>query len=214
MRATADHTDWNARYAASELVWGAEPNRFVAEALEGVAPQGRALDLGCGEGRNAIWLATRGWQVVAIDYSEVALERARHLAAAAKVEVEWVLGDVTTFEPDSASFALVLIAYLQLPSPEWRRVVAHGAAALAPGGELLAVGHAVRNLSQGVGGPRYAEVLWDPRKIRADLEQLGLSVERCEEVLRPVETPDGVKHAIDTFARARRLPPTSAPRAT
>ena len=75
-----DRQGWNERYAAHDLVWGAEPNRFLAEELAALPAQGRALDLACGEGRNAIWLAKRGWQVTAVDYSSVAVERARRLA--------------------------------------------------------------------------------------------------------------------------------------
>jgi 2-polyprenyl-3-methyl-5-hydroxy-6-metoxy-1,4-benzoquinol methylase len=65
--------DWNARYAASELLWTAEPNRLFAAEIAGLEP-GRALDLACGEGRNAVWLAEQGWRVTAVDFSDVALE--------------------------------------------------------------------------------------------------------------------------------------------
>ena len=69
---------WDTRYAAHDLVWGAAPNRFVEEAFAAAPARGRALDLACGEGRNSIWLAERGWQVTGVDFSSVAIERARH----------------------------------------------------------------------------------------------------------------------------------------
>jgi 2-polyprenyl-3-methyl-5-hydroxy-6-metoxy-1,4-benzoquinol methylase len=200
-----DRKDWNERYAAQELLWGAEPNRFVEEELRDVPPGGRALDLACGEGRNAIWLAKLGWVVTAVDYSEVALERARRLAAEQHVDVEWVQADVTSFAPTAAAFQLVIVAYLQLPEAERRVVLAHAAAVLGRGGTLFMVGHALLNLTRGVGGPRQAEVLWEPAEIQQEVTALGLTVLRAEHVRRPVETAEGVKEAIDTVLRAERV---------
>jgi SAM-dependent methyltransferase len=84
---------WDERYRSQELVWGAEPNRFVAEAFGDRSPAGRALDLACGEGRNAIWLAKRGWSLTGVDYSAVALTH--ELAGAEGVSVDRVRADVT-----------------------------------------------------------------------------------------------------------------------
>ena len=172
-----DRQGWNERYAAHDLVWGAEPNRFLAEELAALPAHGRALDLACGEGRNAIWLAKRGWQVTAVDYSSVAVERARRLAREQHVDVEWIEGDVTAFEPSASAFDLVVIAYLHLPPEQRHRVLGHAAVALGPGGTLFLVGHAVRNLKEGYGGPQRAEVLWDPEEIRCKFAALGLAVE-------------------------------------
>lgn len=199
-----DRKDWNIRYAAQELLWGAEANRFLAEDLEAVPPRGRALDLACGEGRNAIWLAKLGWVVTAVDYSEVAIERARQLAAAQQVAVEWIEADVTTFVPEAGAFQLVIIAYLQLPESSRREVLAHAASALGGGGTLFMVGHARLNLVHGVGGPRQPEVLWDPSELRHEVAAFGLSIRHTAHVRRPVETAEGVKDAIDTVLRAER----------
>jgi 2-polyprenyl-3-methyl-5-hydroxy-6-metoxy-1,4-benzoquinol methylase len=199
-----DRADWNERYAAEELLWGAEPNRFVAEEFRDVPPRGRALDLACGEGRNAIWLAKLGWVVTAVDYSQVALDRACRLAAEQHADIEWIEADVTSFAPAAGAFQLVLIAYLQVPQTDSRAVLAHAAAALGLGGTLFMVGHARLNLEQGVGGPRQPEVLWEPAEIRREVAALGLAVQRAEHVRRPVETTDGVKDAIDTVLRAER----------
>ena len=207
-----DRNDWNATYAAQDLVWGAEPNRFLAAAFAEVVPRGSALDLACGEGRNAIWLARRGWEVTAVDYSEVAVVRARNLAAEQGVTVNWIQDDVTVLKPPSGAFQLIIITYLQVPGGDRRRVLGHAASALAPGGELFMVGHARRNLAEGVGGPRHPEVLWDGDEIAAELAARGLAVELVEYVRRPVETPDGVKDAIDTLVRARQ--PLAAHRRT
>src|SRR5690606_9077745 len=88
-----DSKAWDERYRATGLVWGAGPNRFVVEQTEGLAP-GRALDLAAGEGRNAVWLAERGWRVTAVDFSPVAVERGRRIAAERGADVEWAAADV------------------------------------------------------------------------------------------------------------------------
>jgi len=197
--------DWDERYAASDLVWGVDPNRFVAEALGGRPARGRALDLGCGEGRNAIWLAGAGWTVTAVDFSRVALERARELARSAGVAVELVEADVAKWSPPPGVFDLVLVSYLQIPADALRAVIAHAAAALRPhGGELFMIGHALRNLAEGVGGPRDPRVLWDPEPLAAMLREVGLEVDRCEEVLRPAAGQEAERPAIDVLVRARR----------
>jgi SAM-dependent methyltransferase len=203
-----DRNDWNERYASTDLVWGTEPNRFVAAELEEVRAPGRALDLACGEGRNAIWLAAQGWTVTGVDFSSVAIERGRQLAARRGIEVEWVVADLVTYMPEAAAFDLVLIAYLQLPAEELRAVLRHAATAVAPGGEVLLIGHAAANLSGGVGGPRDPAVLWKPSQIEDALRASAMEVTRCEHVRRPVETPDGPREAIDVLARAHR--PASA----
>lgn len=201
-----DREAWDERYAAKELLWGAEPNRFLAAALAGIGPRGRALDLACGEGRNAIWLAKLGWLVTAVEYSRVALERARQLASEQRVAVEWIEADVTAFVPPAGAFQLVVIAYLHLPDAQRRCVLAHAAAALGTGGTLFMVGHARLNLTEGVGGPQDAGVLWEPTEIRSEVTELGLVVQRAEHVQRPVEMDDGVRDAIDTVLRAERRP--------
>jgi SAM-dependent methyltransferase len=194
---------WNARYSAAELVWGAAPNRFLEAELGEVPPQGRALDLACGEGRNAIWLASRGWGVTAVDYSDVAIERARGLAANEGVEVEWVCADVTRYAPEARAFQLVVSLYLHVPGDERRRVFEHAAAALTPGGTLLVIGHARRNLAEGAGGPQDPDLLLEPEQAAAELSALGLRVERAEHLRRPFETDEGEVDAIDALLRAR-----------
>lgn len=196
--------EWNEKYAARDLVWGTEPNRFVEAELRDLAPRGRALDVACGEGRNAIWLAKLGWTVTGVDYSEVAIERARRLAAEQSVAVEWVCSDLTNWNFPTGAFELVLIAYLQIPPAEFRGVLERATRAMKPGGTLFLIGHARINVAEGVGGPRQAEVCWEPDEIRRELLALGLSVSRAEHVRRPVETPEGVRDAIDTLARAAR----------
>jgi SAM-dependent methyltransferase len=179
----------------------AEPSPFLVAEAEGLAP-GRALDLACGVGRNALWLAARGWRVTGVDFSEVALAEARRRAAALGLDVDWILADVTQWEPERDAFDLVCILYLQVPAADRREVLRRAVSALAPEGTLLVVGHHVRNLAEGVGGPASPDVLFTPEEVAASLA--GLSVERAETVLRPVEVDGQVRHAVDALVRARR----------
>lgn len=194
-------TDWDERYGAAELVWSAEPNRLFAKEVEGLRP-GRALDLACGEGRNAIWLAARGWTVTAVDFSEVAIDKARRLADTRGVQVEWVTADLLAYQPPSESFDLVALIYLQLPHAQLSAVLRRATGALAPGGTLLIIGHDTRNLAEGHGGPRDPTVLFTPKDVESDIE--GLIVERSERVLRPVTVDGKEVNAIDALVRARR----------
>lgn len=196
-----DADAWNERYATSELVWTAEPNRYVVAECEALPP-GRALDLACGEGRNAVWLATLGWEVTAVDFATAGLDKGRRLADARGVVVDWVLADVTEYEPARGASDLVVIAYLHLPGPPFARVLGHAVDALAPGGTLLVVGHDVTNPIDGHGGPQDTSVLYGPDDVVAALG--ALVIEKAERVHRPVETPDGTVHAIDALVRARR----------
>jgi SAM-dependent methyltransferase len=195
---------WNARYAASELVWSADPYRFLVEEIKGLTP-GRALDLACGEGRNAIWLAEQGWTATAVDFSEVAVDKGRQIGRDRGVEIDWAVHDVTTWTPPTRSFDLVIIFYLQLPIG-WREGVwARAADAVAPRGTFLLVAHDSRNLSDGSGGPQSADVLHTAADVTPHLD--GFEIARAGEVLRSFEPEHGEmpRPAIDCLVRARRV---------
>jgi SAM-dependent methyltransferase len=193
--------DWDRRYAEPRLVWSAEPNRFVVEELASIR-LGRALDLACGEGRNAIWLAGRGWDVTGVDFSGVAIAKAQAMAAEAGVTARFVRADLAEHVPTPASADLVLLAYLQVPDPLRTTVLERASAALRPGGVLLWVAHDRSNLAGGHGGPRNPDVLSTPEGVAAALG--GLAVRRAEVVRRPVATDDGEVVALDTLVRAVR----------
>jgi SAM-dependent methyltransferase len=192
---------WDERYGTEELIWKAEPNRFLVEELDALAP-GRALDVACGEGRNAVWLASKGWRVTGVDFSRAGLAKAQRLATDRGVEVTWVEADVVEWQPPTASFDLVVVMYLHLPAEQRRRALAHAAAALAPGGVLLVVGHDTSNLLKGTGGPQDPAVLFTPEEIVEDLS--GLRIERAEQVKRTVVSDAGETTAIDALVRAVR----------
>jgi SAM-dependent methyltransferase len=198
---TSEQSAWEERYSGPDLVWGAGPNRFLtAEAAE--LPPGRAIDLGTGEGRNAIWLAERGWQVTAVDFSAAGLDRAARLAGQRAVSVDWVQADLLDYQPASGGYDLVLIAYIHLPAAGLARLFRAAAAAVAPGGTLLVIGHDRDNITRGHGGPPDPDRLYTPAAVTAELG--GLTVARAEQVMRPVTTPEGERTAIDTLVRAER----------
>jgi SAM-dependent methyltransferase len=199
-----DADAWDERYLATESLWGVEPNRFVRQQCERL-PVGEALDLACGEGRNALWLAQLGWRVTGLDFSEVAIERAQTLTATQpellQLRLAWRVQDVTAFVPKPASVDLVLVTYVHIPGPELNTMLSRGATALRPGGHLLVVGHDRRNLAEGVSGPQDIQLLYDPEGIRQLLaDDCGLAVE----IARTVERPTDAGIALDTLVRARK----------
>lgn len=200
-----DADGWDARYAAGELVWSREPNQFVAAECADLAP-GLAVDLAAGEGRNAIWLASVGWRVWAVDYSRVALDKGRQLAG--DLAVTWVCADVTSWHPPEP-VDLVVIAYLQVPAADRRTAVRGAFTSLAPGGTLLLVAHDSTNLAEGTGGPQDLTVLMSAEDVLGDLAGLDPDVQRAERVGREVTGADEhggevSRTAWDCLVRVRR----------
>ncbi|HYN75682.1 MAG TPA: class I SAM-dependent methyltransferase, partial [Candidatus Limnocylindria bacterium] len=113
-----DAEQWDQRYDQAELVWSAAPNRWVEEVTSTLSP-GRVLDLAAGEGRNALWLAGRGWHATAVDFSRVALDRAASIAASllsgSGGSFDTVQADLLDYQPDPQAYDLVLVVYLQVP---------------------------------------------------------------------------------------------------
>ena len=198
-----DAQHWNERYATAEYVWKADPNVFLVQEVEGLSP-GRALDLACGEGRNAVWLAEQGWTVTGVDFSDVGLDKGRRMAAERGVEVDWVCADATAWTAPEPTYDLVVVFYLQLPADDRGRALAAAGHALAPGGTLLVVAHDRRNLTGGVGGPQDPSVLYGPDDVLADLGAAGVEVEveRAETIERPVADAD--RPALDCLVRVTR----------
>jgi SAM-dependent methyltransferase len=196
-----DSKDWDSRYAGTELLWRSEPNQFLVEEVSDLPP-GRALDVACGEGRNAVWLAERGWQASGVDFSPVALAKAACLAGERGVKVDWIEADLAEWVPPARAFDLVVVFYLQLPPALRTEVYGRMAEAVAPDGTILVVGHDRDNLSAGYGGPQDPEVLLGAEEVAGDLS--GLKILKAEQVRRRVDTEAGPKTAIDTLVRAMR----------
>ena len=200
----AVQAEWDKRYADQEQLWSGQPNGALVAEVAGLTP-GRVLDVGCGEGADAIWLAKGGWDVTALDVSGVALKRAAGHARDAGVAVRWVHAALAEAGLRPASFDLVSAQYpalLRTPDAAAERALL---AAVAPGGVLLLVHHAGMEL-QPVHDSGFdpADYVW-PSMIAALLDD-DWEVERNEQ--RPRVAPAGgagAHHAEDLVLRARRL---------
>lgn len=193
---------WDERYSDSEYLWDVGPNQFVERHAADLAA-GSAIDLAAGEGRNAVWLASRGWQVTAVDFSRVGLDKAARLVADRDVagRVALVRADVLRWQPHDP-VDLVVIAYLQIPSWQQRVTLEHAASWLRPGGRLIVVAHDRANVDGGHGGPQDPDICYDLGEVRAALA--GLAIETAEVAQRRVETEDGPAIALDTLVVASR----------
>jgi 2-polyprenyl-3-methyl-5-hydroxy-6-metoxy-1,4-benzoquinol methylase len=191
---------WDERHASRDPIESHDPDPTLVAEVADLVP-GRALDVATGDGRNATWLASRGWRVTAVDFSSVALDRARASAMRAGVDVDWVQADLLDWTPPADAFDLVTVLFLHLPPDERRVAYARAAAAVRPGGTFLVVGHDRTNLVDGVGGPQDETVLFTPAEIAVELS--GFTVTRSEVVRRP-ET-DG-RGPLDAVVRAVRDP--------
>ncbi len=198
-----DEASWEERYRIAPALWSGRPNpQLVAEAAG--LPPGRALDAGCGEGGDALWLAGRGWQVTAADFSTVALARAA--AQAGRLDpgvagrVEWVHADLTRWTPPAAQYDLVSAQYFHLPAADRDPALVRLSAAVAPGGSLLVVGHVASELHTGM-----PEMFFTAAHVAGLLDPAGWDVVVCEDRPRTASGPAGRELPVaDTVLHARR----------
>jgi len=196
-----DAAAWDEMYGAAERVWSGEPNgALVAEVVE--LEPGRALDVGCGEGADAVWLARRGWQVTALDVSRVALERAKHHARDAGVHVAWVHAGLVEAELPVGGFDLVSAQYAVLRKTTGAVAERILVDLVAPGGTLLVVHHAVdpEHVHEGGFDPALYAL---PADIAAVLDT-GWHIDVDERRPRFVNGGAGAHHVDDLVLRARR----------
>ncbi|MCK6530859.1 class I SAM-dependent methyltransferase [Myxococcota bacterium] len=174
---------WDQRYAEPEYAYGTEPNDFLVEKA-GLIPPGPVLCLAEGQGRNAVYLASAGHEVVAVDASSVGLSRARDLAAARGVEIRTVVADLADFEMGVGRWAGIVSIFCHLPPPLRRRVLRTAVQGLRPGGVLVLEAYTPRQLEHGTGGPPVPELLYDLESLRDDLA--GLDLVHAGEVEREI----------------------------
>ena len=198
---------WDDRYGATERVWSGEPNAVLVQEVAGLAP-GTALDVGSGEGGDAIWLAGRGWRVTAIDVSRVALDR-----VAARAQDEGVAERVTTSvvdllaDPLPGGFDLVTAHFMQLPGAERPRLYRAIAGAVGPGGTLLLVGHDPEGMPPGAEHHHPADMFATAEELIVELDDAlaGWTIEVAERRGRDAVQPDGrPRFLYDAVLRARR----------
>lgn len=184
---------WDERYRSAKRIWSGNPNPQLVAEVAGRAP-GRALDAGCGEGADAIWLASNGWAVVATDISGVALERAashaRQADPAAAARITWQQADLVADPPEPGYFDLVSAQFMQLPPEPRARLFAGLAAAVRDGGMLLVVGHHPSDLATGVPRPQMPEVFYTAEYV-AGLLPGEWSIDVCQARPRTASTPGG-----------------------
>jgi 2-polyprenyl-3-methyl-5-hydroxy-6-metoxy-1,4-benzoquinol methylase len=195
-------TFWNERYRSHPKLWSGNPNlHLVAETSD--LPPGTALDVACGEGADAVWLAERGWRVTALDISTVALERAA--AHAGTLPIEWRQADLITWEPGEERYDLISAQYMHLPPEPRDRLFRHLAAAVKPGGTLLLVGHHPSDLHTAMQRPDVPELLFTGADVKALLEPAEWTVVTDTDAARDVTNHEGQSVTIhDAVFRARR----------
>jgi SAM-dependent methyltransferase len=202
-----DASAWNERYRSANKVWTGEPNTALLEVAPTPAADGAlALDLGCGEGADALWLAAQGWRVFGVDWAGVALDRARGAAHGAGADAQFIEGDITDAHAlaglsPTGRFDLVLVAYLHPEPADRATFYGHLTGLLAPGGQLLVIAHDPEHGQLGLPGP-------DPRRLlsaedilaaldpAAELEVLARSTKH--------RTRDGAVTAVDSVVLMRR----------
>ena len=200
--------EWDRRYRAAAQspeaqLWDRNPAPQLGEIVAALPP-GRALDLATGDGRNAIWLASHGWGVTAVDSSGEALSLAAARAEAEGIAIDWVQGDVRTWSP-AILVDLITITYLHIPADELEAVVERAASWLVPGGHLIVIGHDRANLGTGSPGPTDPSILYTPESLASLAQQSGFTVLSSASVTRTATEHAGAASgtvAIDTVLHA------------
>ena len=172
--ATADVEFWDARYEGETYAYGTEPNTYFRQQLDALPP-GRLLLLAEGECRNAVYAAKRGWQVTAVDFSDEGRAKALRLAVAQGVHLDYQVADLTALgwlRP--GHYDAVGLIYAHLAPTDRQAVHAAAAASLAPGGHLILEAFSPHQLGLPSGGPRVAEMLYEPATLTADFAGLML----------------------------------------
>jgi SAM-dependent methyltransferase len=158
---------WDARYRADGYIFGTQPNAFLASQSQHLTAGTRVLAVADGEGRNGVWMAQRGCNVLSLDISPVAIEKARRLASDRKVEIDFEIADLMEWEWPEAAFDAVVCIFIQFASPEARRKLFDGfLQALRPGGVVILEGYGIKQLDYSSGGPKEAENLYTPSMLR------------------------------------------------
>jgi SAM-dependent methyltransferase len=197
---------WDERYRSADHLWSGQPNPQLVAQVAGLPP-GEALDAGCGEGADAIWLASQGWTVTGVDVSAVALDRAAGHAKAEGVagRITWRREDLLTWEPGRERFDLVSAQFIHVPSPLLEPMHARLAAAVRPGGTLLIVNHHADDIHANVGRPAELSMFPAAEQLAATLDPAAWEVAVAAAFTRPATDLDGNPTTItDSVLRATR----------
>jgi 2-polyprenyl-3-methyl-5-hydroxy-6-metoxy-1,4-benzoquinol methylase len=196
---------WDQRYGAPEYIFGTAPNRFLASQQSLFRPGHQVLDVACGEGRNSVWLASLGCDVLGVDVSPLALEKAARLATERKVRVTWSEADIRNWQWEPARFDAVVCIFIQFAEPGERLRLFDGfKVTLKPGGMLVLQGYTPKQVEYKTGGPPQASHMYTAAMLRDGFASLEiLHLQEHEDVLS-----EGTKHVgrsalIDMVARQR-----------
>jgi len=194
---------WDRRFSTDDYVFGTEPNAFLASQAHLLRPGMRALAVADGEGRNGVWLAGRGLDVLSIDGSAAAQDKARRLAAARGVAIETRLADLRAWDWEPEAFDLVAAIFIQFAPPDLRTAIFRGIVrTLRPGGLLLLQGYRPEQLAYGTGGPPHAENMYDEAMLRAAFAGLEiLHLASHDDVIVEGRGHDGMSALVDLAAR-------------
>ena len=194
---------WNARFAGETYFFGKEPNGFLVEQAALLPKKGRALAVADGEGRNGVWLAGRGLDVLSIDFSPVALAKAQKLAAERGVALETGEVDLATWHWPALAFDLVVAIFIQCAPPPLRdRIFAGLKRALRRGGVLLLQGYRPKQLDYKTGGPPLVENLYTEELLRTAFADLDiLELRSHDDAIHEGRGHDGMSALIDLVAR-------------
>ena len=199
----SDIERWNTRFSSDEYVFGTEPNALLRSQVDRLLAGRSVLSVADGEGRNGVWLASRGLQVTAVEGSPVAIAKARRLAAARGVALGFVEADLTTWTWPHAAFDVVVAIFIQFVGPPLReRIFAGMMSALKPGGLLLLQGYRPEQIANGTGGPRTPEYLYTEDQLRRDFA--GMIIDHLvahDTVLHEGAGHEGASAVIDLVAR-------------
>lgn len=216
-----DQNFWDDRYSGSQAVWSGNPNPQLLAEMESFPTQASAgaaavragwptaLDVGCGEGADSIWLSRRGWHVTAVDISRVALQKAEQHAEEVELpgSIAWEHHDLLEWAPPAAAFDLVNAQFMHLPSQDRVPVFARLAAAVAPGGTLLVVGHSSQDILAGAKRPNAPDLYFTAAEVAASLDPTDWKVDVAAARPRAATGRNGEAITIhDEVLRAVRLP--------
>jgi SAM-dependent methyltransferase len=180
---------WNERYAETEFVYGTEPNRFFKEQLDKLEP-GRILLPADGEGRNSVYAATQGWEVVAVDYSHSGRKKALKLADEKNVEITYDIADLSEYDFKVNRFDATAFIYVHLPRSIIKDVYSNIIKSLKPGAPIIVEVYSVQQLGRESGGPKDERVLYTEEKLRGLLS--GTDIEWMEEM--EIDLKEGKYH--------------------
>lgn len=203
MSEQSDQERWNTRFDHEEYLFGTSPNAFLASQRHLLTPGQRALAIADGEGRNGVWLAEQGLQVTAVDFSPVALAKARRLAEGSGVEVSFVQADLARWEWAESSFDVVVAIFIQFADPKLRETIFQGIRrTLVSGGLLLLQGYRPEQLQYGTGGPPHAENMYTDAMLRDAFSGFEiLHLQEHDSIIEEGSGHQGMSALVDLIAR-------------